>query len=110
MAVLASCGSCAPEASRWAPNACDAVRNARACTWSTSSPYRVTTDSAHSLPVAPNLSDRRFDGWQPNQALVSDSTFIATDDGWPFLAEILDLSSRRILGWSMSERMQDGLV
>lgn len=73
-------------------------------------PYRVTTDSAHSLPVAPNLLDRRFDGWQPNQAWVSDITFVATDEGWLFLAAILDLSSRRIVGWSMSERMQADLV
>ncbi|GLC97578.1 hypothetical protein Tamer19_69870 [Cupriavidus sp. TA19] len=69
-------------------------------------PYRVTTGSAHSLPVAPNLLDRRFDGWRPNQAWVSDITFVATDEGWLFLAAILDLSSRRIVGWSMSERMQ----
>ncbi|KHK48470.1 integrase [Ralstonia sp. A12] len=73
-------------------------------------PYRVTTDSAHSLPVAPNLLERRFDGWQPNQAWVGDITFIATDEGWLFLAAILDLSSRRIVGWSMSERMQADLV
>lgn len=73
-------------------------------------PYRVTTDSAHSLPVAPNLLDRRFDGWQPNQAWVSDITFVATDEGWLFLAAILDLSSRRIVGWSMSDRMQADLV
>lgn len=73
-------------------------------------PYRVTTDSGHSLPVAPNLLDRRFDGWQSNQAWVSDITFVATDEGWLFLAAILDLSSRRIVGWSMSERMQADLV
>jgi len=73
-------------------------------------PYRATTDSAHSLPVAPNLLARRFEGWQPNQAWVSDITFIATDEGWLYLAAILDLSSRRIVGWSMSERMQADLV
>lgn len=55
-------------------------------------PYRVTTDSTHHLPVAPNLLDRRFDGWLPNQAWVSDTT-------------ILDLASRRIVGWAMSERI-----
>jgi hypothetical protein len=54
-------------------------------------PCRVTTDSAHNLPVAPNLLDRRFDGWRPNQAWVSDITFVATDEGWLFLAAILDL-------------------
>jgi transposase InsO family protein len=45
-------------------------------------PYRVTTDSTHRLPVAPNLLDRRFDGWQSNQACVSDITFISTGEGW----------------------------
>jgi putative transposase len=45
-------------------------------------PYRVTTDSAHSLSVAPNVLNRRFDGWYPNQAWVSDITFITTGDGW----------------------------
>ncbi len=73
-------------------------------------PYRVTTDSAHNLPVAPNLLDRRFGGWQPNQAWVSDIAFVVTDEGWLFLAAILDLSSRRIVGWSMSERMRADLV
>ncbi|WP_080502026.1 IS3 family transposase, partial [Burkholderia cenocepacia] len=73
-------------------------------------PYRVTTDSTHRLPVAPNLLDRRFDDWQPNQAWVSDITFVATDEGWVFLAAILDLASRRIVGWSMSERINADLV
>lgn len=45
-------------------------------------PYRVTTDSTHRLPVAPNLLDRRFDGWRPNQAWVSDITFVRTGEGW----------------------------
>lgn len=56
--------------------------------------YLVTTDSAHRLPVAPNLLDRRFDGWQPNRAWVSDITFVATGEGWLYLAAILDLASR----------------
>ncbi|WP_088509277.1 IS3 family transposase [Burkholderia ubonensis] len=73
-------------------------------------PYRVTTDSTHRLPVAPNLLDRRFDGWQPNQAWVSDITFVRTGEGWLYLAAILDLASRRIVGWSMSERINADLV
>lgn len=68
-------------------------------------PYQVTTDSTHRLPVAPNLLDRRFDGWRPNQARVSDITFVRTGEGWLYLAAILDLASRRIVGWSMSERI-----
>ncbi|WP_459906095.1 IS3 family transposase [Caballeronia sp. HLA56] len=73
-------------------------------------PYRVTTDSTHRLPVAPNLLDRRFDGWQPDQAWVSDITFIRTGEGWLYLAAILDLASRRIVGWSISERINAELV
>lgn len=72
--------------------------------------YRVTTDSAHRLPVAPNVLDRRFEDWRPDQAWVSDLTFIATDEGWLYLAAIMDLASRRIVGWSMSERMKSDLV
>ena len=73
-------------------------------------PYRVTTDSAHQKPVARNLLDRRFDGWQLNRAWVADITYIATTEGWLYLACIMDLASRRIVGWSMSERMKADLV
>jgi putative transposase len=73
-------------------------------------PYRVTTDSDHSLPVAPNVLDRRFDGWKPDQAWVGDITYIDTDQGWLYLACVMDLASRRIVGWSMSERMKADLV
>jgi len=73
-------------------------------------PYKVTTDSAHSKPIAPNHLDRRFEGWHPNQAWVADITYIATAEGWLYLACIMDLASRRIVGWSMSERMKADLV
>ncbi len=73
-------------------------------------PYRVTTDSAHHQPVALNLLNRRFDGWQVNRAWVADITYIATAEGWLYLACIMDLASRRIVGWSMSERMKADLV
>ena len=73
-------------------------------------PYRVTTDSAHNKPVAPNVLDRRFDGWHVNQAWVADITYIATAEGWLYLACIMDLASRKIVGWSMSERMKADLV
>ena len=73
-------------------------------------PYRVTTDSNHCKPVAPNVLDRRFDGWQLNQAWVGDITYLATDEGWLYLAVIMDLASRRIVGWSMSERIKADLV
>jgi len=73
-------------------------------------PYRVTTDSAHRLPIAPNLLQRRFDGWQPDRAWAADITFIATGQGWLYLAAVLDLSCRRVVGWSMSERINAELV
>jgi transposase InsO family protein len=73
-------------------------------------PYRVTTDSAHGKAIAPNLLERRFEGWRLNQAWVADVTYIATAQGWLYLACIMDLASRRIVGWSMSERMKADLV
>lgn len=72
--------------------------------------YVVTTDSDHKLPVAPNLLDRRFDGWTPNRAWVGDITYVATDEGWLYLAAVMDLASRRIVGWSMSETIDAKLV
>jgi putative transposase len=73
-------------------------------------PYRITTDSAHAKPVAGNVLARRFDGWAVNQAWLADLTYIATDEGWLYLACVLDLGSRKIVGWSMSERMKAQLV
>ena len=73
-------------------------------------PYRVTTDSNHRQPVAPNVLNRRFDGWQINRAWVGDITYLATNEGWLYLAVIMDLASRRIVGWSLSARIQADLV
>ena len=73
-------------------------------------PYRVTTDSAHNKPVAPNVLDRRVDGWRVNQAWVADITYISTNEGWLYLACVMDLASRRIVGWSMSEQLTADLV
>jgi putative transposase len=73
-------------------------------------PYRVTTDSNHRKPIAPNVLNRRFDGWHINQAWVGDITYLATNEGWLYLAVIMDLASRRIVGWSMSERITGDLV
>jgi putative transposase len=73
-------------------------------------PYRVTTDSQHDKAVASNVLKRRFDGWQPNQAYVGDITYVHTRQGWLYLAVVLDLATRKIVGWSMSERMKTGLV
>jgi putative transposase len=72
--------------------------------------FRVTTDSKHSLKVAPNRLDRQFEARQPNQAWLADITYIPTREGWLYLAAVLDLHSRKIVGWSMSNRMKRKLV
>ena len=73
-------------------------------------PYRVTTDSRHNQLLAPHVLARRSDGWQPDRAWVADITYIPTQQGWLYLACVLDLGSRRIVGWSMSERLKAELV
>ncbi|SEJ32818.1 Integrase core domain-containing protein [Nitrosomonas eutropha] len=60
-----------------------------------------TTDSKHDYPVAPNLLDRQFNVAQPNQAWVSDITYIRTRQGWLYLAAVMDLYSRKIIGWAI---------
>ena len=70
----------------------------------------VTTDSKHNLPVAPNVLDRKFIAVAPNQAWVGDFTYIATDEGWLFLAVVIDLFSRKVVGWSMRPDMHRDLV
>jgi putative transposase len=67
--------------------------------------FRVTTDSSHSQPVAPNLLNREFNPNGPNQAWVCDITYIWTAEGWLYLAVVMDLFSRTIVGWSMAQRM-----
>ncbi|CAM3779373.1 Integrase, catalytic region [Bordetella tumulicola] len=73
-------------------------------------PFVVTTDSAHHLPVAPNLLNRRFDGWQADQAWVADITYVSTGEGWLYLAAVMDLAGRRVVGWSMSDSIDANLV
>jgi putative transposase len=64
--------------------------------------YRVcTTDSKHSLPVAPNLLDQNFVADRPIQVWLADITYIATGEGWLYLAVILDLFTRKVVGWAM---------
>jgi putative transposase len=65
----------------------------------------MTTDSDHNLPVAPNILDRKFTRQRPNEVWVADMTSIATDEGWLYLAAIMDLYSRRIVGWAMGDRI-----
>jgi transposase InsO family protein len=61
-----------------------------------------TTDSAHELPVAPNVLNRAFEADAPNQKWVTDITYVPTDEGWLYLAVVLDVFSRRVIGWSMA--------
>ena len=72
--------------------------------------FRHTTDSNHDRPVAENHLDRQFEAARPNEAWVADITFIATREGWLYLAAVEDLYSRRVVGWSMAERMTSRLV
>ena len=72
--------------------------------------FRNTTDSKHELPVAPNLLKRNFDMSMPNQAWVSDITYVWTDEGWLYLAGIKDLFNGELVGYAMSERMTRTLV
>lgn len=71
----------------------------------TSRKFRATTNSKHDLPVAPNLLDRQFTVDAPNRAWVSDITYIPTEEGWLYLASVMDLYSRKVVGWSMGERV-----
>ncbi len=72
--------------------------------------FRVTTDSRHSLPVAENILDREFEQATPDRVWLADITYIWTREGWLYLACVLDSCTRKIVGWSMSERMEKGLV
>ena len=73
--------------------------------------FRVaTTDSRHHLPIAPNVLDRKFTPAGPNHAWVGDLTYIATEEGWLFLAVVIDLFSRKVVGWSMRPDMHRSLV
>jgi putative transposase len=72
--------------------------------------FHHTTDSNHDLPVADNLLDRQFDPASPNESWVADITYIATREGWLYLAAVEDLYSRMVVGWSMAEHMESRLV
>ncbi len=72
--------------------------------------FKATTNSKHNLPIAPNHLDRQFTVTQPNQTYVGDITTIHTQEGWLYLAVVIDLYSRQVVGWSMAERMRAKLV
>jgi transposase InsO family protein len=72
--------------------------------------YKVTTNSNHNYPVAPNLLNRQFEVSIANAVWVSDITYIWTSEGWLYLAGVIDLYSRMVVGWSLSSRIDEQLV
>jgi putative transposase len=72
--------------------------------------FKATTDSEHDLPIAKNVLDRNFTTTEPDRAWVADMTYIWTTEGWLYLAVIIDLFSRRVVGWSMAKHMRTELV
>jgi putative transposase len=72
--------------------------------------FRKTTDSSHKMPVAPNLIERQFNAKGPNQLWAGDITYIRTWEGWLYLAVVIDLYSRRVVGWALANHMRTELV
>ena len=72
--------------------------------------YKLTTDSRHSYPVAANLLDRKFDIAEANRVWACDITYVWTFEGWLYLAAVMDLFSRQIVGWAMDKRMKKKLT
>ena len=72
--------------------------------------HKVTTDSSHKFNIAPNFLDRDFTADRPNQKWVVDISYIWTREGWLYLAAVLDLHSRRVIGWAVSNRMKRDLA
>jgi len=72
--------------------------------------FKATTDSKHNLPVAPNLLNRDFTATTPNQKWCGDITYVWTDEGWMYLAVVIDLYSRAVIGWSIQSTMSRQLV
>lgn len=72
--------------------------------------YKATTNSKHPYPVSENVLNRQFIASKPNQSWVTDITYIPTDEGWLYLASVMDLYSRKIVGWAMDKTMTKALV
>jgi putative transposase len=72
--------------------------------------FKATTDSSHGQAVAPNVLDRQFEVAEPDTAYVGDITYIWTAEGWLYLAVVIDLCSRAVVGWSMSQWLKADLV
>lgn len=76
----------------------------------TAKKFKATTNSKHDEAISPNLLNRNFKVDEPNKVWVGDITYIWTDMGWLYLATVIDLFSRKVVGWSMSDRMKTSLV
>jgi putative transposase len=72
--------------------------------------FKVTTNSKHNKPIHSNSLDRQFNPQLPNQRWVADITYVPTSEGWLYLSIIMDLYSRKVIGWAMSDRMTDSIV
>ena len=72
--------------------------------------FKVITDSKHDLPISPNLLDRQFSVAEPDKVWAGDITYIATDEVWLFLAVVIDLFSRQVVGWSLRTDMTRDVV
>jgi len=72
--------------------------------------FKVTTDSKHELPISGNILNREFNVLAPNTHLVVDISYISTLEGWLYLAVVVDLFSRKVIGWEMEDNMKTGLV
>lgn len=72
--------------------------------------FKVPTDSKHNLPIAPNLLDRDFAPAAPNQIWTSNITYLWTDEGWLYLAIMIDIFNREVVGWSLKPRMTADIV
>lgn len=72
--------------------------------------FKTTTNAKHAYPVAPNVLDRQFTAQRPNEKWLTDITYIATQEGWLYLAVVLDIYSRMIVGWAMDKTMDHTLV
>lgn len=72
--------------------------------------FRITTDSRHNLAISPNVLQREFHAAKPDQKYVGDITYIRTEEGWLYLAVVIDLYSRKVVGWSMQNHMRTSLV
>lgn len=72
--------------------------------------YKNTTDSNHNLPIAPNILNRDFYASNPDEKYVGDITYVPTAEGWLYLSTVIDLYSRKVVGWSMDDTMKVSLV